>query len=119
MDNRTLGILSGLATAFISAMFGSAAAFQPDAPFQALQEGRQTAWSEEDKRIDDKLAALRTKFGKRPNIIYILTDDVGWGELGWQGGGKHRGTPSAELDRMAYEGMLGHRARNRSRRARS
>ena len=110
MDNRTVGILGQLATsaaaaALISAMCGSAAAFQPDAPFQALQEKRQAVWSEEDKRIDDKLAALKAKFGKRPNVIYILTDDVGWGELGWQGGGKHRGTPSAELDRMAYEGM--------------
>ena len=55
MDNRTLGILSALATAFIAAMSGSAAAFQPDAPFQALQEKRQAVWSEEDKRIDDKL----------------------------------------------------------------
>ena len=42
---------------------------------------------------------------KKPNIIYILTDDIGWGELGWQGGGKHRGTPTPTLDRMAREGM--------------
>jgi arylsulfatase len=34
-----------------------------------------------------------------------LADDVGWGELGWQGGGKHRGTPTPELDKMAHEGM--------------
>ena len=40
-----------------------------------------------------------------PNIIMVLTDDIGWGELGWQGGGKHRGTPSPALDKMAMEGM--------------
>ena len=39
----------------------------------------------------------------KPNIIYILGDDVGWGELGWQGGGKHRGTPSPALHQMAFE----------------
>ena len=52
-----------------------------------------------------KLASLEETFGKKPNIIYILADDVGWGELGWQGGGKHRGTPTPELDKMALEGM--------------
>ncbi len=55
--------------------------------------------------IDENLAALEARFGKKPNIVYILTDDVGWGELGWQGGGKHRGTPTPELDEMAQEGM--------------
>ena len=63
------------------------------------------AWQEEDRRIDDRLAALERRFGKKPNIVYILVDDVGWGELGWQGGGKHRGTPTPALNRMANEGM--------------
>ena len=80
-------------------------AAQFDAPFYELQKRKQKEWAEEDKEIDKKLTALREKFGKRPNIIYILTDDVGWGELGWQGGGKHRGTPTPELDKMAFEGM--------------
>ncbi len=82
-----------------------ARAQQADAPFLALQDRQKATWAEEDKTIDEKLAALEQRFGKKPNIIYILTDDVGWGELGWQGGGKHRGTPSEELDKMAYEGM--------------
>jgi arylsulfatase len=51
------------------------------------------------------LNKLKAKFKKTPNIIYILADDVGWGELGWQGGGKHRGTPTPVLDKMAKEGM--------------
>jgi arylsulfatase len=84
---------------------GAAAAQQFDAPYRTLQERNEAQWSAEDKQISDKLSALESKFGKKPNIIFILTDDVGFGELGWQGGGKHRGTPSAELDRMAYEGM--------------
>lgn len=105
MKNCKHSIQNWLLVAVLFAIPSSAWAFQPDAPFQVLQEKRGAAWSKEDKQIDEKLAALKEKFGKRPNIIYILTDDVGWGELGWQGGGKHRGTPSAELDRMAYEGM--------------
>ena len=80
-------------------------AIQPDAPFLQYKQRKGAEWAEQDKQIDAKLAALEEKFGKKPNIIYILTDDIGWGELGWQGGGKHRGTPTPALDTMAKEGM--------------
>jgi arylsulfatase A-like enzyme len=80
-------------------------AAQFDAPYYELKKKHGAEWAEEDKVINEKLAALEKKFGKKPNIIYILSDDIGWGELGWQGGGKHRGTPTSELDKMAYEGM--------------
>ncbi|MHC4570875.1 MAG: sulfatase-like hydrolase/transferase [Planctomycetota bacterium] len=78
---------------------------QFDAPFLKFQQKNKAKWAQEDKVINKKLAALERRFGKKPNIIYILADDVGWGELGWQGGGKHRGTPTPELDKMAFEGM--------------
>lgn len=38
----------------------------------------------------------------RPNIIFILTDDFGWGDLGSYGG---KFAPTPNLDRMADEGM--------------
>ena len=78
---------------------------QYDAPYYQSEKVNKSKWAAEDKEIKQKLAALEKKFGKRPNIIYILADDVGWGELGWQGGGKHRGTPTPELDKLAMEGM--------------
>ena len=78
---------------------------QFDAPFLASQKKHADKWAKEDKVINEKLAALEKKFGKKPNIIYILADDIGFGELGWQGGGKHRGAPSPSLDQMAHEGM--------------
>ena len=84
---------------------GSVSALKPDAAFLDLQKRNKDKWAKEDQEINKKLAALKKKFGKPPNIIYILADDVGWGELGWQGGGKHRGTPTPELDKMASEGM--------------
>ena len=97
-------------TAVLSAVIALAVSFngyayQADGPFVAQQKKHQQAWAAEDKQIDQKLAELEKRFGKKPNIIYILTDDVGWGELGWQGGGKHRGTPTPTLDKMAHEGM--------------
>ena len=87
----------------ISCLFGltlNVAAVQFDAPYYDLQEKNKDKWAAEDKQINSKLAALEKKFGKKPNIIYVLADDVGWGEMGWQGGGKHRGTPTPELDQM-------------------
>ena len=39
----------------------------------------------------------------RPNIIYILADDLGWGDLGFLGQ-EHFSTPN--IDRMAKEGMF-------------
>jgi len=83
----------------------NAAAAQFDAPFVASQEKHADKWAKEDKVINGKLSALEKRFGKKPNIIYILADDIGFGELGWQGGGKHRGAPSPALDKMAHEGM--------------
>ncbi len=80
-------------------------AAQFDAPYYVLEERHKAEWEKQDKQIDEKLDALEKKFGKKPNIIYILTDDIGWGELGWQGGGKHRGTPTPTLDKMAKGGM--------------
>ena len=84
---------------------GSLFAGQFDAHYFAQKKKNQDKWAAEDKQIDAKLAALEARFGKKPNIIYVLSDDVGWGELGWQGGGKHRGTPTPTLDKMAFEGM--------------
>lgn len=42
---------------------------------------------------------------KKPNIIMLISDDTGWGDLGVYGGGVGRGMATPNLDRMAKEGM--------------
>jgi arylsulfatase A-like enzyme len=42
---------------------------------------------------------------QKPNIILILSDDYGYGDMGAYGGGVGRGMPTPSLDRMANEGM--------------
>src|SRR5262249_14856588 len=41
----------------------------------------------------------------RTNIVLILADNVGYGELGVYGGGILRGAPTPRIDRLAGEGM--------------
>jgi arylsulfatase A-like enzyme len=41
----------------------------------------------------------------RPNIVLILADNLGWGELGCYGGGVLRGAPTPHIDALAAEGL--------------
>jgi arylsulfatase len=42
---------------------------------------------------------------KRPNIVLVLADNLGWGELGCYGGGSLRGAPTPRLDAFATQGL--------------
>ncbi|QDU86814.1 Arylsulfatase precursor [Pirellulimonas nuda] len=42
---------------------------------------------------------------KTPNILFIVSDDTGYGDLGPYGGGVGRGMPTPSIDRLAEEGM--------------
>jgi arylsulfatase A-like enzyme len=45
---------------------------------------------------------------QKPNIIMIVSDDTGLGDLGPYGGGVGRGMPTPNIDKLASEGMLFH-----------
>jgi arylsulfatase len=40
----------------------------------------------------------------KPNIVFILMDNLGYGEVGVYGGGITRGAPTPRIDRLATEG---------------
>ncbi len=42
---------------------------------------------------------------RKPNIVFILADNLGYGELGAYGGGILRGAPTPRIDALASEGM--------------
>lgn len=50
-------------------------------------------------------AAAQPANGKKPNILFIVSDDTGYGDLGPYGGGEGRGMPTPNIDRLAREGM--------------
>ncbi len=43
---------------------------------------------------------------KRPNVVMLMSDDVGWGDYGVYYGGAALGHPTPNIDRMAKEGAM-------------
>ncbi len=41
----------------------------------------------------------------KPNVLFILTDNTGWGDYGCYGGGVARGAPTPNIDQLADEGL--------------
>ena len=51
-------------------------------------------------------AATSAAFSQsKPNVVLILMDNLGYGELGAYGGGILRGAPTPNIDRLASEGL--------------
>ena len=42
---------------------------------------------------------------QKPNVVFILADNVGYGDLGPYGGGELRGAPTPRIDQLAREGL--------------
>ncbi|MBW6401745.1 arylsulfatase [Roseomonas sp. HJA6] len=52
-----------------------------------------------------KLAALRARTGRAPNVLIFLVDDMGWGDCGAYGGGMLIGAPTPHIDALAAGGL--------------
>ncbi len=50
--------------------------------------------------------ALAQAPSKRPNVVMLMSDDVGWGDYGVYYGGAALGHPTPNIDRMAKEGAM-------------
>ncbi len=51
------------------------------------------------------MTASPTASSSKPNVVFILADNVGYGDLGSYGGGDLRGAPTPRLDQLAREGL--------------
>ncbi|SCY78419.1 sulfatase-like hydrolase/transferase [Desulfoluna spongiiphila] len=98
-----------LCLAVIALSMGSSACASgivQDGEFNFVKAQHLEQWSEQDKQIDTKLAEIREKQGgKRPNILYILIDDVGFGEFGIPELNYVRGTQTPRINKLSDEGL--------------
>ena len=54
-----------------------------DTEYYILQAQNADRWSADDTTVDARIAEFRAKNdGKGPNVLYILIDDIGFGDLG-------------------------------------
>lgn len=77
-----------------------------DAEYYILEAQHGETWDKEDKGLDKRLAELEKKHGTPPNIIYVLWDDIAFGDIGIPAIQSVRGFETPELNKLAEEGML-------------
>jgi len=77
-----------------------------DAEYYILAAQNGKKWVADDTAVDDKLEEFRKKNGgKPPNILYILIDDVGFGEFGTKELNYVRGTETPRINKLAEESL--------------
>ena len=77
-----------------------------DAEYYILKAQNAEKWAADDKEVDRKLAEFREKNGgKPPNILYILIDDLGFGDMGIPELNAIRGYKTPAMNKFADESM--------------
>lgn len=76
-----------------------------DAEYEILEAQNSERWRAEDNVLDKKLAGLQTKFGKAPNIIHIMWDDMKYGAIGHPMLNNVTGYKSPNINKLAGQGM--------------
>jgi arylsulfatase A-like enzyme len=59
----------------------------------------------QEAEAQGKLDGLVGRTGKRPNIVWLMVDDMGWGDPGSYGGGAAIGAATPNMDELAAEGL--------------
>jgi arylsulfatase A-like enzyme len=74
----------------------------------SLATGGLLGWLTALEQLDFLPSATAKEAGKasrRPNIVFLMVDNFGYGDLGCYGGGMLRGVPTPRIDKLAAEGM--------------
>ena len=92
--------------ALVAAGVASAQDIVHDAEYYILEAQNGEQWARDDEAIDKKLADLREKNGgKPPNVLYILVDDIGFGDMGIPELNAVRGYKTPNINKLATESM--------------
>ncbi len=91
---------------FLMSMPLSAKEIVHDGEYYFVKAQHGEAWAKEDKEIDAKLAEIRKKNGdKRPNIVYVLIDDVSFGQMGNREMNFVTGISTPKVNKFAEESL--------------
>ena len=103
-----LASVATLGTVLTLGLSGASAAdpIVRDAEFYVLQAQHGEQWAADDRELDAQLQAFRANNGgKPPNILYILIDDIGFGDLGSKTLNMVRGYETPAINKIARQGM--------------
>lgn len=90
----------------ISSIVSAEDAIIHDGEYLFLEAQYGDKWAAEDKEIDNKLDEIRKKNdGKRPNILYVLIDDVSFGQMGNRAMNYVTGIKTPEINKLAEDGI--------------
>ena len=106
MIKPIFSILCLFAICLIATASHAAKPIKHDAEHYVLLNQHKDRWVAEDKEIEAKLAEIQKKNnGKKPNIIYILIDDVGFGEFGVPLLNDVRGYKTPNINKFASQSL--------------
>jgi len=103
---KNLLVISSLMAVVLVVSVTASAQIVHDAEYYILEAQHGTRWAADDKGVDAKLAEFREKNGgKPPNILYVLVDDVSFGEMGVPELNYVRGSKTPRINKFADEGI--------------
>ena len=77
-----------------------------DAEYNILKKQYGEEWKAQDESLNNKLAEIRKKNGgKRPNIVYVLIDDISYGQLGSKKMNYVMGVETLNINDFAKQGV--------------
>jgi arylsulfatase A-like enzyme len=101
-----LTVVGAVMGAFCMPFLSEAAEIIHDAEYYVLEAQHGEKWAVEDAELDAKLAALEEKHGTKPNIIHIMWDDTGVGEVGIPQIQRMRGWETPNINQFGAEGIF-------------
>jgi arylsulfatase len=106
MSAKRLGA-AGLAAILVAGSYtAQAQEIIHDAEYYVLEAQHGEKWAAQDAELDTRLKALREKHGTPPNIIHIMWDDTGVGEVGIPQIQKMRGWETPNINKFGQEGIF-------------
>jgi arylsulfatase len=101
-----IAIAMGMSLSFGSPDLSAADPIIHDGEYYFIKRQHGDKWAEEDKALDAKLAEVRKQNGgKRPNILYVLIDDISFGQMGNRAMNHVTGIRTPNINQLAREGM--------------